>query len=398
MAMVMMPLLYSVTGALVGYASHGHIEPELLAMTALVPVAWLFCDKRIEAVVFIFSYYVLAARGIPSGGAVFFGQDTPFLFSVLLWLASSVSLTLPWALLRPSAPYVFYKVFIRLLLVFVFITVPPNGLFGWASPLLAVGILFPGSGWIGILVFLIALSLLSAAKRKMRLPIYGIATAVIILIALQHQAPQSVPAGFIGIDTHYGKVASGSAGFTDAFIRTSDIAVRVLAEDAMYVLVPETVAGIWTNASEKFWSGLVNLLHQREQTLIVGAEIYDDAQKYDNCMLFLGFDSAVLYRQRVPVPVSMWMPFGGAGTANAYWFDSGVVELADGRRAAVLICYEQFLVWPVLRSFFCSAPDMLIATANQWWCKDTSIPNIQLQCAASWAKLFGVPLVTATNL
>lgn len=384
-------------GATVGYLSHGYLRPELLALTAFVPMAWSISKDRATAGLFIFMYYLLAARGIPAGGAVFFGQDTSPLFAFLLWIAASAALTLPWYLLWCECHKNFFSAFLRLLLIFILITVPPIGLCGWASPLLAAGILFPGSGWLGILLFLIALALLTVIKRKIRLPVYGIATIVIILIALQHQPPQPVPAGFIGIDTHYGKVASGSAGLTDAFIRTSDIAVRVLSEDAAYVLVPETVAGIWTEASDNFWRGLTGLLQARGQTLIVGAEIYDDAQKYDNCMLFLGFDHAVLYRQRVPVPVSMWMPFGGTGTANAYWFEPGVVELADGRRAAVLICYEQFIVWPVLRSFFYSAPDILIATANQWWCKDTSIPTIQLQCATSWARLFGVPLVTATN-
>lgn len=162
------------------------------------------------------------------------------------------------------------------------------------------------------------------------------AAAIIIFAAVHSQPPQPLPEGFIGIDTNYGRVASGSAGFTKAFIRTSDIAVKVLAETSAYVVVPETVAGIWTQASEKFWSGLVGLLKERGQTLVVGAEIYGPAQKYDNGMLFLGRDGNKLYHQKVPVPVSMWRPFGGAGTANAYWFDSGTVELADGRRPDLL--------------------------------------------------------------
>lgn len=389
-------LLYSLAGAGIGFVSHGHAEPARLALAALVPVIWSLTKKRTEAAVFVFLYYLLAARGIPAGGAVFFGQDTPGVFSVALWLASATALTMPWVLLWVGRPRGFITTFLRLLCIFILISVPPIGLFGWASPLLAVGILLPGSGWAGLFIFIIALSLLATLKGKYVLPLYCAASAIIIFAAIQEQAQQPLPEGFIGIDTHYGRVASGSAGFTDAFIRTSDVAVRVLSEDAAYVTVPETVAGIWTLASENFWSGLASLLRQRGQTLIVGAEIYDNAKKYDNCMIFLGLDAGKIYRQRVPVPVSMWQPFGGAGTANAYWFDPGVIGLADGRRAAVLICYEQFIVWPALCSFAAS-PDMLITTANQWWCRDTSIPEIQLQCASSWAKLFGVPLVTATN-
>lgn len=390
-------LLYAMAGAGVGFVSHGHAEPERLALTALVPVIWSLSKKRAEAAAFVFLYYLFAARGVPAGGAVFFGQDTPGVFSVILWLASSAALAAPWVLLWAGRHRGFTSTLLRLLCIFILISVPPIGLFGWASPLLAVGIMLPGSGWAGLFIFIIALSLLATLKGKYVLTLHCAAASVIIFAAVHSQPPQPLPESFVGIDTHYGRVASGSAGFTDAFIRTSDAAVRVLAENAAYVAVPETVAGIWTPASERFWSGLADLLRQRGQTLIVGAEIYDDTKKYDNCMIFLGHDGDKIYRQRVPVPVSMWLPFGGAGTANAYWFDPGVVQLADGRRAAVLICYEQFITWPALRSFTAS-PDMLITTANQWWCRNTSIPNIQLQCAASWAKLFGVPLVTATNM
>lgn len=394
---VVMRAFSLLAGAAVGYMSHGHLRPELLAFTALVPIVWSFSRDRASAGLFIFMYYLLAARGIPAGGAVFFGEGSSPLFSFLLWIAASAALTVPWCFFWRARHQNSFSAFLRLLLIFILITVPPIGLFGWASPLLAAGILMPGSSWVGLLVFIVGLSLLAAMKNKFRLPLYYGAMAILICVSAYPKALPPQPEGFTSLDTHYGRLASGSARYTEAFMRTSDIAVRVLSEEAAYVLVPETVAGIWTEASENFWSGLTNLLQARGQTLIFGAEIYDDAQKYDNCMLFLGFDGNKQYRQRVPVPVSMWKPFGAAGTANAYWFEPGVVELADGRQAAVLICYEQFIVWPVLRSFFLAAPDMLIATANQWWCRDTSIPNIQLQCAASWAQLFGVPLAVATN-
>lgn len=389
-------IFYIIAGAATGYVSHGHLRPELLALTAFVPLVWSFTMYRAEAGLFVFMYYLLAARGIPAGGAVFFGPDTPLFFSGLLWLASAVALSAPWIILWTKRHYSFFSAFLRLLFIFIFISIPPIGLFGWASPLLAVGILMPGSGWAGLLMYMIGISVLATIKNKYHLTIFAVAATIVIFTATHHQTSSPRPEGFSGIDTHYGRVASGSARYTEAFIRTSDIVVRVLSEDAAYVVVPETVAGIWTKASEDFWSGLVSLLKERKQTLIVGAEIYDVAKKYDNCMLFLGFDENKFYRQRVPVPVSMWLPFGGAGTANAYWFDPGVVELVDGRRAAMLICYEQFIVWPTLCSF-ATAPDMLVTTANQWWCRNTSIPKIQLQCAASWAKLFGVPLITATN-
>lgn len=391
-------LSLSACGALTGFAAYGHAEPERLALSAFLPLAWVFCSRRGETAAFAFAYYALASRGIPSGGAVFFGQDAPFIFSITLWLLSVAALTLPWALLWTNSKS-FTEVFGRLLLIFIVLTVPPLGLFGWASPLLSVGFMFPSAGWAALAAFPALFALAATATDKKRLNALLCAAAIVMFAAL-YPVKVKEAEGIAGIDTSYGRVASGSTGFADAFIRTSDIAVRVLSEEHAYILVPETIAGKWTKETERIWSGFAGLLKSRRQTLIVGAEIYDDADKYDNCMIFLGFDEeARLYRQRIPVPVSMWCPFGVSGTANAYWFDSGIIRFADGRRAAMLICYEQFLAWPILLSFTrFPAPDMIITSANQWWCKDTSIPKIQLQCATAWARLFGVPLASATNI
>lgn len=393
--------IFLLAGAATGYFSHGHIEAGRLALTALLPLVWTVCKQRSSLGMFAFSYYALAARGMPAGGAVFFGPNASFIFSGLLWTLSSIVLTMPWIALWTNKRQSFQMTFLRLLLIFVIISVPPIGLLGWASPLLAVGILLPGSGWQGLLIFVAVISLLKSAgiRKHGYLCYYTVVVVVVILAAFTPHPKADSVAGITGIDTYYGLVASGSMRFSDGFIRTSDIAIKALSEESKYILAPETIAGIWTPASEDFWRGLAHLLKQREQTLIIGAEIYDVTGKYDNCMIFLGFDENKQYRQRVPVPVSMWIPFGVAGTANAYWFDSGLIELADGHRAAMLVCYEQFLVWPILLSFAnpFRSPDMIIASANQWWCKETSIPAIQLQCAQSWARLFSVPLVSATN-
>ena len=68
----------------------------------------------------------------------------------------------------------------------------------------------------------------------------------------------------------------------------------------------------------------------------------------------------------------------------------------QGQRAAVLLCYEQLLVWPFLSSAF-ERPTVLVTAANDYWAKDTPIPEIQEVSARSLARLFGVPLLSAVN-
>jgi apolipoprotein N-acyltransferase len=102
-------------------------------------------------------------------------------------------------------------------------------------------------------------------------------------------------------------------------------------------------------------------------------------------------------RQRIPVPFSMYRgPFSSTG-ANLHLPDSGVLELPDGRKTAVIICYEAFLTWPFLASMY-RKPDMIICSANLWWCRETSLPATQRNIVSLWALTFGVPAMFVRNI
>ena len=62
----------------------------------------------------------------------------------------------------------------------------------------------------------------------------------------------------------------------------------------------------------------------------------------------------------------------------------------------VLICYEQFLVWPVLASLL-HQPDVVMASANLWWASHTSLPDMQAATIRSWSRLFNMSVLQATN-
>ena len=130
--------------------------------------------------------------------------------------------------------------------------------------------------------------------------------------------------------------------------------------------------------------------------MLFGAEVLRNNGKYDNDLVLLDHEKdLVLYRQRMPVPITMWRPWSEGG-ANAYWFRQPTFR-CGGLKAAALICYEQFLVWPVLESMW-GRPQVLIAIGNDWWAKGTTLPGIQKESSLSWARLFGVKLVFAINM
>ncbi|RWF32748.1 nitrilase-related carbon-nitrogen hydrolase, partial [Mesorhizobium sp.] len=133
--------------------------------------------------------------------------------------------------------------------------------------------------------------------------------------------------------------------------------------------------------------------------VIAGAAVIDPLG-YDNVLVEISAHGAgVLYRERMPVPVSMWQPWrrlmGQGGGARAHLFANPVVELA-GRRIAALICYEQLVLWPVLQSML-HRPGAIVASGNGWWTAGTSISAIQNASTIAWARLFGLSLVTAFN-
>jgi apolipoprotein N-acyltransferase len=121
-------------------------------------------------------------------------------------------------------------------------------------------------------------------------------------------------------------------------------------------------------------------------------------RKYNNVMIsFEGKEKSQTTLQRFPVPLSMFRPFSDEG-ANAYLSSLGDVSVMEihGKKLGFLICYEQFLTWPFL-SLTSQKPDAIVAPSNLWWCKDTSLPGIQVATVRLWARLFGVPMIASVN-
>jgi hypothetical protein len=224
------------------------------------------------------------------------------------------------------------------------------------------------------------------------------ALAVVALLwtgsAATWRAPPAPP-GWIGIDTHFQGIDGQYAGY-DQERQTIALVHAVLAHGFDKILLPESALGIWTPTVEHFWT---DALRGSRATIVAGAVVIDSTG-YDNVMIELtGAGGRVLYHERMPVPVSMWQPwlswFGHAGGARAEFFANPDV-LLGGKRTAVLICYEQLLLWPVLQSML-ERPKLILVGSNGWWTVGTDILGIQGAVTLAWARLYSVPIVIATN-
>lgn len=359
----------------------------LLPVAMLFPALWAIAPSRFGAVLISAGYFLAASRGLPQGVANFYGNG--MLAGIGLWFAASATFVLVHAALWTSR-----SGWGRTLLycaAAVLMSVPPFGIIGWAHPITAAGILFPGWSWFGLAAAAIGLMAMTTTA-------WPIATVVLGGLSLWSAAmwtPPDMPDGWVGVDTQFRGENGQYADYAQQ-LETIALVRDAAAAGGSVIVLPESAAGIWTPTTERLWRAA---LRELDVIVNVGAiEVGRDG--YDNVMAAITrSDARIIYRERMPVPVSMWQPWlewtGQGGGARANFFANPVVDFA-GQRVAPLICYEQLLIWPILQSAL-HFPDIIVASGNGWWTDNTNIVAIQRAATMSWARLFDLPLVMAFN-
>lgn len=377
--------LLVIVSTMIGVAGwSGHVL--LLPVALGFPVLWSIARTRLVVALVSAGYFLAATRGLPQGVATFYSSDIGP--GLLLWLCASLSFvavhTILWTENSGVRPFGY-------LLAAIIISIPPFGITGWAHPVTAAGVLFPGWGWWGL--GLITAGLAGLATRIW--PAVAIALTVLWLWSAAIWTDPTLPQGWRGVDMEMG----ASLGREASLQRQRDLiaTLRNAARDgASYVVLPESTLGFWTPTVERLWTSGAR---DADATVIAGAALLD-AGGYDNVLVVINSEGGrIFYRERMPVPGSMWQPwrswFGESGGARADFFANPVVVIGPVR-AAPLICYEQLIVWPILQSML-HDPDFVLAVGNGWWTEGTTIIAIQRAAVTSWAKLFATPLVIAFN-
>lgn len=410
-----------------------------------MPVACLIPESRKAAFRNAVGYYSAGLWPMIPGAQRYLGQSSSLLVATLIWLCSSILLSLPWTLAWTQQSRLHYLW--RVPLANLAAVVPPLALIGFISPVSGAGYLFPGLGWIGLAAAtLLPGVVLSLSCRKSVVPralLHVALTAEIALGVGSHLLTSShveLPAGWEAVNTNFGDLSEPD----QEFAAMQSIQRRVAASSARVLVFPESVVPRWSDATNEFWRETLAACRARGQVLAIGAGLtltaprsvkenadaelvksYDFAaaiqalrvdnrqphpsigagatpgaliesspDSFENTLLILGLESSAFY-QRVPVPVGMWHPFGNYGVP-LHLSGPGAIQVA-GERVAVLICYEQILVYPVLASML-QRPTLLVGISNTFWFSGTPIPRYQANAVRSWAKLFRVPFLTATNL
>ncbi len=374
-------------------------EVLLLPVAMIFPLLWALAPSRYNAALVAAGYFLTASRGLPQGVANFYAANLwP---GLALWVMASASFVIVHAVFwtkprcgnTPGKEGTDEARGLRYLAGMVLMALPPFGITGWAHPLTAAGVLFPGWGWWGLFAMATGLTVMTTRFWPAAAIILG---GLWLWSAASWTGPR-LPDAWVGVDLEQAQNLGrdGSLLYHRDLIAT--VRRTVAGKPDLHVAVlPESTLGLWTPTVARVWQ---EGLRGSDITVIAGAAVIDP-RGYDNVMVAISADAAkVLYRERMPVPGSMWQPWlqwtGRGGGAQADFFGNPVVEV-DGIRIVPLICYEQLIVWPVLQSMLHS-PQVIVAVGNGWWTDNASIVAVQKASVTAWARLFSLPVVMAFN-
>lgn len=377
-----------VAGALLGLTwGNGPI----MALSAFLPLLWAVAENRWTSGAVTLAYYLAASRGLPFGAGIFFAATAPAWFGWALWLAVAVMSAGTWTLAWRVDPA---KRALGAPIALVLTAVPPIGLVGWTNPLTAAGLLFPALGFVGI-GFMLLLAYFMSWRRREALAMLAAAATIANVYALlgPHASPAS---GWSGQDTAFRQLQAGSmSNLPQRLQLVVELAQRMKPHQV--VVLPETLLPADDPRllyARVLLDDAADTLRSKGAVILVGTELQAPGRPRRNVLAALG-DVGDPLVQRVPVPIGMWRPWS-ADTYAADPFGAGMGTIR-GQRIAYAICYEQVLVFPIVRSML-HRPTILVGAANDWWARDTSIPAIQAQALDAWGRLFAVPVVRATNV
>lgn len=362
-----------------------------LPVAIFLPVIWVKTSSKKSAWLVGLGYHLAASNGLIFGISVFF--DSSIYYGIFLWAVAGLIQSLPYYLFSyVRNPY------LSIVLLLLTLILPPVGIVGWANPLTAAGLIFPGTGFAGLFLSIILIFLAVWLLSKKNTWAFCLLIALVLFLP-EILKPSSIQdEKFKGISTHF---SGNPANIGDKFFRDYQKFTQIYNDygqtDFKVLALPEATAGIWFDSTKNLWERWQKNL-KNDQSVILSTLLPSNKMGLEtyNALIEMKKDGfTVLYKARQSVPVAMWNPWSKDNVKNN-WFDNPVFEVA-GKKATALICYETYLAWPILQSFLSGDPEIIFFAANHWWSNDTSLLRIQEKSVSAWARLFDAQLISAVN-
>ena len=338
------------------------------AASLLLVVAVTLAQNSLQRFLTALTYYAVGAVSIVGAVTSYWGSDHAAI-GVLAWAATSTALATPWA--RASG-------WRGTLAALILTALPPLGLIGWLSPLTAAGVLFPGMGWMGLTLLLAVVLCITQPRIAWLAPLGAITIAANLVYT-----PPALPLGWVGVDTSI----QPARGSLLASIQNNQAIIATALEHghgARVVVLPEAVIDGWLPGTRRQFAGAV----PSRQLWLVGVQT-----RFNSLVAVTHGNAPVkpLVHAAALLPGGNWSP---GGLQPAWWQTAPVV---NGKRVWASVCVEQVLPWTWFEAMT-AHPDVVLAIGNQWWASPTSsAPRIQAASTSAWARLLGVPVVSAIN-
>ncbi|MBL4603399.1 MAG: hypothetical protein JKY84_11685 [Emcibacteraceae bacterium] len=271
---------------------------------------------------------------------------------------------------------------------------PPFGTLAAPNPYMAAGYLLPGTGILGlILVASIIILPFQLKGLSMKMFLCGLIATSLMSNIIYDEAPS--PTGWVGLKTSFKDQNTNLTQERNK--RTLALIAQITSEldnGNKVIIAPESVFGLRTLGLEPQLK-LIEARARRNDAIVLIGIIEEISGTRENTLLILGAEPDQ-YNARQPVPFVMWNPWKGSGF-NSHWFNSGIHNIA-GKRTAILICWEEWVPWPMLLSSF-QYPEVIVSASNHGWTMNGEYMwNKQTVSAKAISNLYGLPIVNAANI
>lgn len=382
------PVLASALAALGGWAAFNSFvlneygTPLLaIAGVVLLVLSWrLGARNRATSWAILAAWHIGAAASIPSGWFAFFGNNSGWL-ALPIWAAIAAA---P-ALFFP-ARFAPYTLGISALLT----AITPLGMM---NPVTAATGLFPGWGWYG-LAGAVGVLMLPSIKHPKSFGVIGMLVlfwGVIQNAQFDAHSP-ATPDSAWAVETREGEHPKLAVEWFGRQGRVADLVQGGIEDGALLTVTPEGTVDSWDVWAQAAWRHAVAASKKHEGVALLGTYRKTD-QGWQNGLINLA--SGEFYGAVVPMPVSMWKPWG----KEHYPFDFSQLTKRINTpigEAAYTICFEELLIWPLAAKMSHGRPALLVSAANQWFA-DPETAEAQKRSVNLQARLWGLPLLRAVN-
>jgi len=334
-----------------------------LASLFLFLVSGYLPKKHVIGTVLLYQLVVLFPVFI---GALDYSESIPYSLLVFVGPFAVNSILYSIALTSKS-------LFKPVLVVFslIALSVPPLSTISIVSPLPLAGLIFPGMGELGIILFLMLAGALSVANITRAL----IPLIVGMTIAQSSAANQS-NMDIVGVNTANGMPTLMSQAINYTFDRYSQLEVAE-SSGASIVVFPEGAFGEWKNETQEIFS-------KSRVGIYGGAREPVDSESYIN-VLIDAVSGEVIYRQEKPIPLDQkgrLKAVPGENESNDY--------------PGVLICNEIVNPWRAYE-VFSTNKKTIIWIANVGWTDKEYISKRLIANVNHWGRLFDKQTVISIN-